>query len=597
MDRAVLLAALALLVLFTPLPVPAPAPIDRTIRIEARMFQFSPGEIRVNPGDRVTIELVSTDVVHGLVLDGYPFELKADPGQTAASTFTATQSGVFRFRCLVPCGNLHPFMIGKLQVGPNRLLVRGIGLGILAILAGVCSTRPWAAPVLRSDRLKTEMTRLDLTRSPFITRLLRSRWPQFLLRALTLAGLIFTILAGLFGSVVGSHNFAIIFVWIAWWTALKLFFIPFGGRSWCSICPIPMPGEWLQRGAMLEPGLSGMGLGKRWPRFLKGTWLQGSGILLVGLFGAVTLTSPKVTAVVLLGILLLALVLSLVFERRAFCNSLCPIGGFTGLYAQAGPVEVRVKDPDACASHAQKSCYTACPWGQYPPALKSSATCGLCMECLRVCPKDNIAVNLRAWGSDLGPNTTHHLNEAFLGLVMLASVLVDLAVFLGPWGQLKMAAYSIGSPQWWIFSGVFLFAALFVLPGLYAWGVWAAVKLGSIKMRFKKALAQYSQVLVPLGLMGWIAFTISFAFAKFSYVLPVVSDPLGWGWNLIGMTGMGWVGGSTSFSLLLQVVVLVSGLWWASRVARQLTESAKQAVPLIVFSSGFTLALLCLLVG
>ena len=37
------------------------------------------------------------------------------------------------------------------------------------------------------------------------------------------------IFVGLFGSPVGSHNFAIIFVWIAWWTALKLVFIPLGG--------------------------------------------------------------------------------------------------------------------------------------------------------------------------------------------------------------------------------------------------------------------------------------------------------------------------------------------------------------------------------
>ena len=48
----------------------------------------------------------------------------------------------------------------------------------------------------------------------------------------------------------------------------------------------------------------------------------------------------------------LALVLSLVFERRSFCNYLCPIGGFTGLYAQAGPVELRVKDADICAAHS-----------------------------------------------------------------------------------------------------------------------------------------------------------------------------------------------------------------------------------------------------
>ena len=191
------------------------------------------------------------------------------------------------------------------------------------------------------------MTRVDLTRFPWAQALLRSRWPQFLLRAVTLAGFVFTILAGLFGSVVGSHNFAIIFVWIAWWTALKLFFIPFGGRSWCRICPIPMPGEWLQHGGILQPRGKGIGLGQTLAAdSCEAAGCRPAAFLLIGLFGAVTLTSASVTAIVLLAIIVLALVLSLVFERRSFCNYLCPIGGFTGLYAQAGPVEVRVKDAD-----------------------------------------------------------------------------------------------------------------------------------------------------------------------------------------------------------------------------------------------------------
>lgn len=441
------------------------------------------------------------------------------------------------------------------------------------------------------------MTRLDLTRFPWVQTLLRSRWPQFLLRAITLAGFIFTILAGLFGSVVGSHNFAIIFVWIAWWTALKLFFIPFGGRSWCSICPIPMPGEWLQHGGILQPRGKGIGLGKPWPKALRGNWLQAGGFLLVGLFGAVTLTSASVTAIVLLVIIVLAFVLSLIFERRSFCNYLCPIGGFTGLYAQAGPVEVRVKDAEICSNHEEKVCFTACPWGQYPLALKSSANCGLCMECLRVCPKDNIAVNLRPWGSDLGPKTKHRLDEAFLGLVMLASVLVDSAVFLGPWGQLKSAAYAIGSLPWFLFAGAFLLVTLGILPGLYVVSVCISMRMGTEKTTLRKALAQYSQVLVPLGLMAWIAFTVSFAFAKFSYVLPVISDPLGWGWNLVGLSNTAWVGQSTSFSLLLQVIILTVGLFWSSRVAGRITESAKQALPLIVFSGIFSFGMLWLLVG
>lgn len=101
------------------------------------MFQFTPGELRINPGDRVTIELASTDVVHGLSLDGYNFEIKADPGHTISQSFVADKSGTFRFRCSVACGNLHPFMIGKLQVGPNLLFIRGAALGILAIIASI----------------------------------------------------------------------------------------------------------------------------------------------------------------------------------------------------------------------------------------------------------------------------------------------------------------------------------------------------------------------------------------------------------------------------------------------------------------------------
>ena len=147
-----LFASSALLILMAPLPLPGTAPIDRHIRIEASMFQFTPGELQVNPGDRVTVELISTDVVHGFSLDGYDFELKADPGQMATGTFVADKAGVFRFRCSVACGNLHPFMLGKLQIGPNLLLIRGIALGLLAVLAALwfvrgSSTAPTRIPV------------------------------------------------------------------------------------------------------------------------------------------------------------------------------------------------------------------------------------------------------------------------------------------------------------------------------------------------------------------------------------------------------------------------------------------------------------------
>lgn len=123
------------LIALAPLPVRATSPVLRTLRIEASQFAYNPAIIQVNPGDTVTIELVSTDVVHGLYVDGYGVSVTADPGQTARLTFIADKSGSFRFRCNIPCGGLHPFMIGKIQVGPNTWLWRAIGLTILAALA------------------------------------------------------------------------------------------------------------------------------------------------------------------------------------------------------------------------------------------------------------------------------------------------------------------------------------------------------------------------------------------------------------------------------------------------------------------------------
>ncbi|RPJ47679.1 MAG: hypothetical protein EHM21_08035 [Chloroflexi bacterium] len=126
----------ALLVIFVPLPVFA-APTERTIRVEAGGNAYAPAELRANPGDQVTIELVAKDVAHGLTIDGYLVDLRAEPGQTARVTFVAGRAGTFKLRCSVACGNLHPFMTGKFIVGPNLLLLRAAGLALLAFAFGV----------------------------------------------------------------------------------------------------------------------------------------------------------------------------------------------------------------------------------------------------------------------------------------------------------------------------------------------------------------------------------------------------------------------------------------------------------------------------
>lgn len=131
----------ALVITLMPLSTGTVVPGSRDLHITASQYEFGPGVISVNRGDWVTIELESTDVVHGLYLDGYGLEVTADPGQTATLSFIADTSGTFRFRCSVTCGPLHPFMIGKLNVGNNTLLWRGIGLAVFAVLVGLWKVR------------------------------------------------------------------------------------------------------------------------------------------------------------------------------------------------------------------------------------------------------------------------------------------------------------------------------------------------------------------------------------------------------------------------------------------------------------------------
>ena len=131
----------SLTVAFAPMPITPTMSTDRFFHVDAESFAYSPAVLTVNSGDRVTIELASTDVVHGLYVDGYDLSIIADPGQPATLTFVADKSGTFRLRCSVTCGALHPFMLGKLQVGTNLLFLRGIGLTFIALLGSLLYLR------------------------------------------------------------------------------------------------------------------------------------------------------------------------------------------------------------------------------------------------------------------------------------------------------------------------------------------------------------------------------------------------------------------------------------------------------------------------
>lgn len=457
-------------------------------------------------------------------------------------------------------------------------------------------------------------SRFDLLRIPILKTIIKHRAFQYTLMTVNLFFFMIVILSGLFGTAVGNRNFSIIFVWIVWWALLIMVLIPIGARIWCTTCPIPTIGEWVQRGSLLmRRQAPPLGLKLDWPRPLRNIWLQNLSFVGVAMFSAIILTRPSATGVLLLGFILIALGLSLVFKRRVFCRYVCPVGGFIGLYSMVAPLEMRVKDREVCLSHCGKQCVRGsadgygCPWMEYPGTLERNAYCGMCTECVKTCPTGNIALNVRLFGTDLlAP--VRHLDEAYKGFIMLAAALIYSAVMLGPWSWLKTWA-NLGSGSllhFAAYAGGLVAILLIVTPGIFL--VFAAASkllAGSPSPSLKQLFVSYGYATVPLGLMGWIAFSLSFVLVNGSYAIPVISDPFGWGWDLFSTASYPWTPYVPQVLPYLQVPTLLGGLLLsillADRIANENFANRNQAfrslIPVALFLTGTTILFLRLYLG
>ena len=269
-------------------------------------------------------------------------------------------------------------------------------------------------------------------------------------------------------------------------------------------------------------------------------------------------------------LILLATVLHLIYRHRAFCSYVCPVSGFLSLYAMTSMVEIRSADTDVCAQCGDKGCLAGndagwgCAWGIYPSKLDRNNYCGLCMECVKTCPHDNMALNLRPFGSD---TQLKGYDEAWKAFIMLALALAYSVIFLGPWGFLKDWANVTESKEvggFLLYTLILWVGALVVIPGIFALAVWIGRRLaGPHEASAKQVFLGFAYPLVPLGLLVWVAFSLPLLLVNGSYILMVLSDPFGWGWNLFGTANVAWTPMVPQWVPYFQVPLLLVGLAYA----------------------------------
>ena len=109
-------AALGLASIATYVAAQQAQPKEKVIRIDAKRFDYTPGELTLKKGEPVILELTSRDVLMGFNLPD--FDLRADmvPDKVTRVRFVPDKTGSFTFLCDIFCGSKHEEMHGRLTV-------------------------------------------------------------------------------------------------------------------------------------------------------------------------------------------------------------------------------------------------------------------------------------------------------------------------------------------------------------------------------------------------------------------------------------------------------------------------------------------------
>lgn len=583
--------------------VTTPPPHTRKIHIEAFRYGTEPAIIRANRGDHLTISFSTRDTGHSFFLQDYGLDAKITPASETVEVrdpiapekppsymseihlkaglggFWGSLVSTSRFRCHVYCGPMHGFEQGDLIVRPNWLLSGSLGLLLAMLLIGFFKIK-W-----EEDRFKTiALPPTDLNnRFGMLDRLLKWRPLQFTCTLPVLAGLMVIVLAGFFGTKVGGRNLAVMLTWIIWISMLALLLVPLGGRIWCMICPLPVVGEYMQRGATIEvrSGKRGrfknrfFGWVRPWPRALNGPWIRLGAFLVIGALSASLAAQPKWTAIMLMVMVAGAIIMSFVWELRAFCRFICPVATFISAYSALARLMVRNRNSEVCGKCRDKSCLQgnahgwACPYGLLVPRINGNADCGMCTECFKSCPSDNVSL---AWRKGAWSETYKFYGEAWQAIALLVLAIAYSVTLHSPWPFMRNMVNVVDKASLLEF-GLFFVALSAVTLGLIPLLFWLMCALG---LWFSRGMAGEEKgifnswvgtvfkntlpALLPFGLALWGVFFVETIMANMTFILLSLSDPFGWGWDLLGTAGMPWIQIWPSGIPWIQAALILFGL-------------------------------------
>ena len=264
--------------------------------------------------------------------------------------------------------------------------------------------------------MQPRRVRFDLLRVPLLKTILYWKHNRTFMQVLLFGLAAAIIVDGLLGSPLAAKNVATVAAWIHY-RGLVVLALLLVGNLFCAACPFVLPrklAKWIGRPT------------RRWPQALRNKWLALAGLLaIVYAYELFDLwATPWWTAWLTVAYFVTAFVLEAFFTRNSFCMYVCPLGTFNFLYSTISPLQITSRNLEVCRDCQGHECINGsssqqgCQLELFVPTIQSNLNCTLCLDCVKACPYDNVALAVRPPGDELFRQTwRHRLDLAWLAVI------------------------------------------------------------------------------------------------------------------------------------------------------------------------------------
>ncbi len=423
----------------------------------------------------------------------------------------------------------------------------------------------------------------DLLRLPLLGPIMRWRYFRRCLQILLLGLAALIIFDGLLGPQVSPLNLAGVLPWTHWrtFTVIALLVV---GNLFCMACPFTFVRD---LGRKILPARF------PWPRALRSKWLAVVLIVIyLWAYEAFDLwNDPAATAWIIFGYFLAALFIDGFFRGASFCKFVCPIGQFHFVQSFVSPFEVKIRQPDVCASCRTFDCIKGnavqrgCELELFQPKKSGNMDCTFCLDCVQACPHDNVGLIAVVPGTDLIAdrprssvgNYARRPDLAALVLVLTFGAFANAAGMVLPvLNGLTRLSEKIGLSGDLALVTMLSLLVLVVLPAISA-GLAAKTSSALAGNSLRESFCRFSLALAPLGFGMWLAHFIFHFFTAALTPLPVFQRVA----RDAGLSALEpvWAVASWAFydlpalELLLLDLGFLFSLYLCWRIARQMAPS------------------------